>query len=128
MFRTTIILCGILIVAFFLIGGANKGIDFAGACAESAAYRSHHKPNPGWYYSIDEISTENGKTFIIGTNVKPQVGGTVTKNGKLVEIEVPNKKVGALKGAYCIVRTIDGVPTTVHFLDERTLVLDALQN
>jgi hypothetical protein len=127
-FALTVITCFLGIATFLLISGANKGIGIVGACTEVAIYKSHHKPTPGWYYSVEETSTESGKTFVIGTNVRPQVGGTVTKNGKMIEIEVPSKKAGALKGAYCIVRNVSGVPTTVYFLDEKTLVLDALQN
>jgi hypothetical protein len=33
-----------------------------------------------------------------------------------------------LKGTYLIVRDVDSVPTTVYFLDEKAVVLDALQN
>lgn len=126
--RILAILATFSLISFGLVSMSNKGIDFVGACTEVAIYQSHHKPTSGWYYSVDETSTENGKTFIIGMNVRPQVGGTVIKNGKLVEIEVPSKKVGAIKGTYCIVREIDGVPTTVYFVDEKNLVLDALQN
>lgn len=106
--------------------------------AERDAYRAHHKPTAGWYYSVEAISTEptSGKTFIIGRNMQPKMStardGSVSislePNGKLEEVEVPNKTAGLkTSGIYFTVSNVNGIPTLIYFPSDREVVVHMLR-
>lgn len=101
--------------------------------AERDAYRSHHKPVEGWYYSVESVSTEpvSKKTFIIGRNMQPLLkkleDGTVSislePNGRLYEVEVPVRTAGLKSvGAYFTVKTVDRKRTLIYFPNEQEVI------
>ena len=97
------------------------------------SYQIHHQPAKGCYYSVESTSTDPAKkkTFIIGKNVRPEIGGTVSEVGDLREIEIPKKKAGTTvirKGSFFIVREVNGEAAAVFFPDARAVVTDALRH
>lgn len=103
---------------------------------ERDAYRTHHRPVEGWYYSVEATSpSEDGKVFIIGRNMQPRMNTTksgevsisLEPNDRLREIEVP-VKTSRLKsvGVYFTVKTVDGEPILIYFPSEREVITHML--
>lgn len=141
-FRTIVYLTIIAtLVGGFVLLGRNEKLKSAVTSfnAERDSYRSHHRPQDGWYYSIESVSTEpvSKKVFIIGRNMQPTMStskdGAVTvslqPNGQLREIEVPSKTAGLKSvGAYFTVKTVDGTPTLIYFPNEQEVIKHMIQS
>lgn len=135
---------GYLLVIAILVGGftfvsRNEKLKSVAASfnAERDSYRSHHRPQDGWYYSVESISTEpiSKKTFIIGRNMQPKFNTSkdgvlvsLEPNGRLYEVEVPMKTAGikSIK-AFFTVKTVDGKPTLIYFPSEQEVIKSMIQ-